>query len=53
MSERTGPTRRGTRHCRRPDELLNNAELRKKPSPLKAFVEGAIKAELLFKPGTK
>ncbi len=36
-----------------PDELPNNAELRKKQSPLKAFVEGAIKADLLFKPGTR
>lgn len=36
-----------------PDELPNNAELRRKRSPLKAFVEGAMKAELLFKPGTR
>jgi len=36
-----------------PDELPDNAELRRKQSPLKAFVEGAIKAELLFKPGTR
>jgi CubicO group peptidase (beta-lactamase class C family) len=36
-----------------PDELPNNAELRRKQSPFKLFVEGAIKAELLFKPGTR
>jgi CubicO group peptidase (beta-lactamase class C family) len=36
-----------------PDELPDNAELRKQQVPLKKFVEGAIKAELLFKPGTK
>jgi CubicO group peptidase (beta-lactamase class C family) len=36
-----------------PDELPDNAELRRKHAPLKRFVEGAIKAELLFKPGTK
>lgn len=36
-----------------PDELPDNAELRRKHAPLKAFVEAAIKAELLFKPGTK
>ena len=36
-----------------PDELPDNAELRKQRVPLKRFVEGAIKAELLFKPGTK
>lgn len=36
-----------------PDELPNNAELRRERSPLKAFVEGALKAELAFKPGTK
>ncbi len=36
-----------------PDELPNNAELRNKQSPLKAFVEGAIKVDLLFKPGTR
>jgi len=36
-----------------PDELPDNAELRRKQSPLKSFVEGAIKAELLFKPGTR
>src|SRR5262249_28159334 len=36
-----------------PDELPNNAELRRQHAPLKAFVEGSIKAELLFKPGTR
>jgi CubicO group peptidase (beta-lactamase class C family) len=36
-----------------PDETPNNAALRKRRAPLKKFVEDAIKAELLFKPGTK
>lgn len=36
-----------------PDELPNNAELRKQQAPLKKFIEGAIQAELLFKPGTR
>jgi CubicO group peptidase (beta-lactamase class C family) len=36
-----------------PDELPDNAELRKRRAPLKAFVEGALKVELLFKPGTR
>jgi CubicO group peptidase (beta-lactamase class C family) len=36
-----------------PDEPPNNAELRKQRAPLKKFVEDAIKAELLFKPGSK
>ena len=36
-----------------PDELPNNAELRRQHAPLKKFVEGSIKAELLFKPGTR
>jgi CubicO group peptidase (beta-lactamase class C family) len=36
-----------------PDEPPNNPELRKQRAPLKKFVEDAIKAELLFKPGTK
>lgn len=36
-----------------PDELPNNAELRKQRAPLKKFIEGAIRAELLFKPGTR
>src|SRR5262245_17356906 len=36
-----------------PDELPDNAELRNRHAPLARFVEGAIKAELLFKPGTR
>ncbi len=36
-----------------PDELPNNAELRRKHAPLKKFIEGSIQAELLFKPGTR
>src|SRR5262245_59582685 len=36
-----------------PDEPPNNADLRKKREPFKKFVEDAIKAELVFKPGTK
>jgi CubicO group peptidase (beta-lactamase class C family) len=36
-----------------PDELPNNAELRKEHAPLKQFVEGSIKADLLFKPGAR
>jgi CubicO group peptidase (beta-lactamase class C family) len=36
-----------------PDELPNNAELRRQHVPLKAFVEAAIKTDLLFKPGTR
>lgn len=36
-----------------PDELPDNAELRRKHSPLKRFIEGSIKADLLFKPGTR
>jgi CubicO group peptidase (beta-lactamase class C family) len=36
-----------------PDELPNNAELRKQHAPLKKFIEGSIQAELLFKPGTR
>ena len=36
-----------------PDELPDNAELRRKHAPLKSFVEGSIKADLLFKPGTR
>jgi len=35
-----------------PDELPNNAELRRQHAPLKKFIEGAIKAKLLYKPGT-
>ncbi len=36
-----------------PDELPNNAELRRQHAPLAKFIEGSIKAELLFKPGTR
>src|SRR5207302_791432 len=36
-----------------PDELPNNAELRRQHAPLKKFIEGAIRTELLFKPGTR
>jgi CubicO group peptidase (beta-lactamase class C family) len=36
-----------------PDELPNNAELRRKHAPLSKFIEGSIQAELLFKPGTR
>lgn len=36
-----------------PDELPNNAELRRQHAPLSKFIEGSIKAELLFKPGTR
>src|SRR5215468_1893984 len=36
-----------------PDELPNNAELRRQHAPLKKFIEGSIQAELLFKPGTR
>src|SRR3954453_7500645 len=36
-----------------PDELPNNAELRRQHAPLKKFIEGSIEAELLFKPGTR
>jgi CubicO group peptidase (beta-lactamase class C family) len=36
-----------------PDELPNNAELRRQHAPLKKFIEGSIKADLLFKPGTR
>jgi serine-type D-Ala-D-Ala carboxypeptidase len=36
-----------------PDELPNNADLRRKHAPLKKFIEGSIKADLLFKPGTR
>ncbi len=35
-----------------PDELPNNAVLRKQHAPLKKFIEESIKADLLFKPGT-
>jgi CubicO group peptidase (beta-lactamase class C family) len=36
-----------------PDELPNNAELRQQHAPLKKFIEGVIRADLLFKPGTR
>ena len=36
-----------------PDELPNNAELRKQLAPLKKFIEGSIQAAPLFKAGTK
>jgi CubicO group peptidase (beta-lactamase class C family) len=36
-----------------PDELSNNAELRRQHAPLQKFIEGSIRAELLFKPGTR
>jgi CubicO group peptidase (beta-lactamase class C family) len=36
-----------------PDELPNNAQLRRQHAPLKEFIDGAIRAELLFKPGTR
>lgn len=35
-----------------PDELPNNPELRRQHAPLAKFIEGSIKADLLFKPGT-
>ena len=36
-----------------PDQLPENAELRKSHAPLSEFVAGAIKTPLLFKPGEK
>jgi CubicO group peptidase (beta-lactamase class C family) len=36
-----------------PDELPNNAELRRQHAPLQKFIAGAMQAELLFKPGTR
>lgn len=36
-----------------PDELPNNAELRRQHAPLSKFVEESIRAELAFKPGTQ
>lgn len=36
-----------------PDELPNNTDLRKRHEPLKTFVSESLKADLLFKPGTK
>jgi len=36
-----------------PDELPNNAELRRQHAPLKKFIEGSIRAEVAFTPGTR
>jgi CubicO group peptidase (beta-lactamase class C family) len=36
-----------------PDELPNNADLRRQHAPLEKFIDGAIRTELLFKPGTR
>ena len=36
-----------------PDQLENNADLRQRHAPLAEFVQGAIRAPLLFAPGTK
>ena len=36
-----------------PDELPNNTELREQLAPLSRFIEGALRAELLFRPGTR
>lgn len=36
-----------------PDELPNNAGLRREQAPLKKFIEEIIKAKLLFSPGTQ
>jgi CubicO group peptidase (beta-lactamase class C family) len=36
-----------------PDELPNNAELRGQLAPLSRFIEGAIRTELLFRPGAR
>ena len=36
-----------------PDELPNNAELRQQQAPLSRFIEGSIRADLLFQPGTR
>jgi CubicO group peptidase (beta-lactamase class C family) len=36
-----------------PDELPNNTELRRQHAPLQKFIEGSLRAELLFKPGTR
>ncbi|WP_020474830.1 serine hydrolase domain-containing protein [Zavarzinella formosa] len=36
-----------------PDELPDNAGLRKQHAPLKKFIEESIKAELAFKPGAR
>src|SRR5581483_11143554 len=36
-----------------PDELPNNAELRRQHAPLSKFIEECIQADLLFRPGTR
>lgn len=36
-----------------PDQLENNEELRARHAPLSEFVRGAVRAPLLFQPGTK
>src|SRR5262249_41050031 len=36
-----------------PDELPNNAELRRQQAPLARFVECSIRADLAFRPGTR
>ena len=36
-----------------PDELPNNAELRRQQAPLSRFIEGSIRADLLFPAGTR
>ena len=36
-----------------PDQLEENAALRKAHAPMKEFVQGAVRTPLLFKPGTK
>lgn len=36
-----------------PDELPTNTELRRQHAPLSKFIEESIKADLLFKPGTR
>jgi serine-type D-Ala-D-Ala carboxypeptidase len=36
-----------------PDELPNNAELRRQHAPLSKFIEESIQADLLFRPGTR
>jgi CubicO group peptidase (beta-lactamase class C family) len=36
-----------------PDELPHNAELRRQHAPLRTFIEESIRADLLFRPGTR
>jgi CubicO group peptidase (beta-lactamase class C family) len=36
-----------------PDELPDNADLRRQQAPLRRFIEGSIRADLLFRPGTR